>query len=39
MEAAATLAGPLRQGLHKLAMRQRLIAIVRDENAHRHHDS
>lgn len=34
VETAATLSEPIRQGLHKLAMRERLIAVVRDENAH-----
>lgn len=39
VETAATLAEPIRQGLRKLAMHERLIAIVRDENARWHHDS
>lgn len=39
VEIAATLAEPIRQGVHKLAMREHLIAIVRDENARWHHDS
>lgn len=33
VERAALLSEPIRQGLHKLAMRERLIALVRDDNA------
>ncbi|MEW6593489.1 MAG: HDOD domain-containing protein [Thermodesulfobacteriota bacterium] len=33
VETAATLSEPIRHGLHKLAMRERLIALVRDQNA------
>lgn len=32
-ENAATLSEPIRQGLHKLAMRERLITKIRDDNA------
>lgn len=33
VETASTLSEPIRQGLHQLAMRERLITLVRDENA------
>lgn len=39
VETAATLSEPIRQGLHKMAMRERLISIVRDGNAQWHQGS